>query len=448
MKKSILIKGLLLSALSVAMFTSCNNEEDDIWNKSAAERLNESVSIFKSRFASSPGGWVMEYYPTNATTSPTGCGYLILADIKADGSVRMAMCNDLTGGAYREDDSEWEIIKDTGPVISFSTYNNCIHTFCDPGLYDLGNGYGGDYEFVIIDMEEDAQIGFIKGKKSGAYVRMIRLLEGTDYRAYLDEVIAFQDKYFPVGAPNKLVLNLNGEKKYVDEVSTTIPNIYPVGGDPINDEYRAPFIVSKRDGKMFLRFRIALNVKESDGGVQEFVWDDANGIFNGVDNTTCTLGGEMPAEFLYNTATTYGHWQWSTSSDASESVKAILSNISAQFKEISTSKQKYTFNNMQLKSVNQQLQLVVNYKFNNATSSAAYIIDGEMLPNGNLNLTYREPLTDAASKFMDFIPAIGDMVNMLCGELRITSNGNNLVLDQLKVSPVANGDDWLTISLN
>ena len=448
MKKTILYKGLLLSLLATTMFAGCKNEEDDLWDQSAAERLNESVKTFKSRFASSPGGWVMEYYPTNATTAPKGNGYLILAEIKADGSVRMAMRNDLTGGSYREDDSEWEIIKDTGPVLSFSTYNSCIHTFCDPGIYDLGNGYEGDYEFVIIDMEENAQIGFIKGKKSGAYIRMIRLDEGTDYRAYLDEVISFQDKYFPAEAPNKLVLNLNGEKKYLEESYTTIPNIYPVGGDPINDEYRAPFIISKRDGKMFLRFRTALNVKGENDKAQEFVWDEANGIFNGVDNPSCTLGGEAPAEFFLNTAQTYGHWQWSSTSEASEDIKDIIAQIGTEFKGISTSKQKYTFNNMQFKSVDKQLQLVLNYKLGNATSSVAYLFDGKLLDNGNVKLTYKEPLTDAASKFIEFIPSIKKMIDVLNNEVVVTSNGNNFVLDKVRIHPAGSESIWLTITLN
>lgn len=43
MKKTVLYKGLMLTALSALAFSSCQREEDDLWDKSAAERVNESI---------------------------------------------------------------------------------------------------------------------------------------------------------------------------------------------------------------------------------------------------------------------------------------------------------------------------------------------------------------------------------------------------------------------
>jgi hypothetical protein len=53
---------LLTGALALA---SCAGEEENLFDKSAAERLNETSAIYTSRLEASPGGWVMEYYPTN-----------------------------------------------------------------------------------------------------------------------------------------------------------------------------------------------------------------------------------------------------------------------------------------------------------------------------------------------------------------------------------------------
>ena len=46
------------------MFAGCAGEEKDLFEKSAAERLNETGKIYSSRLQSSEAGWVMEYYPT------------------------------------------------------------------------------------------------------------------------------------------------------------------------------------------------------------------------------------------------------------------------------------------------------------------------------------------------------------------------------------------------
>ena len=63
MKKNIITVSLF-AALAMS-FTACVNEEDDLFDQSAAERLNQSKVTYTERFASSEAGWIMEYYPTN-----------------------------------------------------------------------------------------------------------------------------------------------------------------------------------------------------------------------------------------------------------------------------------------------------------------------------------------------------------------------------------------------
>ena len=60
MKKICASAILLTLALT---FTGCSREQDNLFDKSAAERLNEISSIYSQRLTSSKGGWVMEYYP-------------------------------------------------------------------------------------------------------------------------------------------------------------------------------------------------------------------------------------------------------------------------------------------------------------------------------------------------------------------------------------------------
>ena len=79
-------------------------------------------------------------------------------------------------------------------MLSFSTYNDILHYFSDPAIYDQGNGLSGDYEFVMVDVPEDHQTIMLKGKKRGTYVRLTRLPDGTDFETYLKDVYDFQNR--------------------------------------------------------------------------------------------------------------------------------------------------------------------------------------------------------------------------------------------------------------
>ena len=75
MKKILTLTFILVSTLT---YTSCSNEEDLIFDKSAAERLNEASDLYSSRLMASPNGWAMQLYPTNDNEYPYGNGYLLL----------------------------------------------------------------------------------------------------------------------------------------------------------------------------------------------------------------------------------------------------------------------------------------------------------------------------------------------------------------------------------
>ena len=126
----------LLFSVTAMLFTGCVSEEDDLFSSSAAERLMESKKTYTERLGGTT--WVMELYPLDTDEAPKGSGYLILNQFKKDGSVIQAMQNDLSDGKFLTDTSLWEVISDQGTVLTFNTYNKCIHTFSDPGLYQTG----------------------------------------------------------------------------------------------------------------------------------------------------------------------------------------------------------------------------------------------------------------------------------------------------------------------
>ena len=78
------ILSLTLLIGAATLMIGCAGEEEDLFDKSAAERLNEMRSIYTSRLEAQPAGWAMQYYPTMNDD-----GYLILADFDANHSVKM-----------------------------------------------------------------------------------------------------------------------------------------------------------------------------------------------------------------------------------------------------------------------------------------------------------------------------------------------------------------------
>ena len=420
--KNIFSMTLLLAAAIV--FTACQGEEADLFDKSAAERLNAVADAYTAVLAEPESGWVMEYYPTNSNSNPTGLGYLMLVNFQEDGFVRVAMQNYMNDYVYEEDLSVWEVITDNGPVLSFSTYNNLLHSFSDPAIYDQGNGLSGDYEFVMVDVPEDHQTIMLKGKKRGTYVRLTRLPDGTDFKTYLQDVRDFETRIFSASAPNLDYLTLDGKVYTFDEPSTTLPNIYLKGYDPIANEYRLPFIIGKKGDNYFLRFRTTLKFEEEGNedikGEQEFIYNADADKFFGVDNAENVIQGAVPAEFFTQTlhsATNYV-WKFDKNSAKSESMQTLFDNAynafqtiaytmeSASFARIVASNQASTF-----LRVTCSYTEVVNRRPVKKTTNYQYLID--VADEGDFITVSYAGADDASTQVLSAFPAVDTFVKTL-----------------------------------
>ena len=217
---------ILFTAAAALALTGCvKSEEDDLFDKSAAERLNEASQIYSQRLMASPNGWAMQLYPTTKDEYPYGSGYLLLMVFNKDYSVKVAMNNAFSYNEYAEDVSPWEVITDDGPVLSFNGYNNCLHEFSNPedifwtGDRDntndeSGEGCGGDYEFIIVDAPEDASYMMLKGKKRGTYNLLTPVpaeITPDDFEDYLNDVNSFHAKMFPANYPSFDVIHFGNE---------------------------------------------------------------------------------------------------------------------------------------------------------------------------------------------------------------------------------------------
>lgn len=164
----------IMFAVAGLSLQSCLHDDDEIFDKSAAERINEAVANIKEVLTSSQEGWVMHYY----VGQEYAYGGLNLAMKFTDGKVQMynetAQNSD---GSYKSVVSTYKITRDQGPVLAFDTYNDLLHVYGDPagnGPTDV-DGWEADYEFVVMNISEDQNTITLKGKKFNNTIVLERL---------------------------------------------------------------------------------------------------------------------------------------------------------------------------------------------------------------------------------------------------------------------------------
>lgn len=183
--RRISISGLI--CLAAFTLQSCLFSEEDIFDKSSTQRIEEAQSDYKALLTGATNGWMLEYYPGGENHDIGGVTLLmrfegenvtLMSDTKVQGY------NDKTETpAGQRVTSKYSLIADQGPVLSFSTYNVLIHYWTEPrGGLDV-DGFAGDFEFVITSATENEI--FLKGKKHGTAMHMTRLAADFDWDAYI-----------------------------------------------------------------------------------------------------------------------------------------------------------------------------------------------------------------------------------------------------------------------
>ena len=427
-------------------FSACDHEEDDIFDKSAAERLNEVSKLYTERISSSEGGWAMEYYPNaslnkdNSAYSQSTRGYLFLANFKKDGSVDMAFNNDLSGDKPLEvvqDKSAWEVITDYGPVLTFNTYNQCLHPFADPL-----SGIDGDYEFLMIDVPENPEYILLKGKKRGTYMRLSRLDAGTDYEEYYKKITDFNKKVFNSSSPSSSFLTIGDSVFHITKANTGIAEMWPVGGDSIIDEVDHPALVTYHSGKYCFRFRDPITLEDGNS-VQEFVYDEERDLFTGKENPDYTIAGEPCGAFFANSFERRGDdkltWSIKKGSEMSDKMSTYINDLANEMK----SKYKYTFKSLALSKTDGKYVWTLNY---NASSKASYEYSFSM-DGDTANMTFIAGTTEPATKILEALPTFKILIQAFSQSFVVSPAVTNFNLGQLKLSAVNDNTLWFVVSI-
>lgn len=346
MKKSLYIP--LLASVAVLSFSSCKNEIEDIFEKSAAERLEQAKADYSEFLVKDGGKWHMEYF---ANTGEEGYNYVVT--FNADGSVVMSGKNKYIGYAYTgeldpvfaSETSLWDVIADNGPVLSFSSYNQTFHIFSEPEdipgttnpdtgteIDETGKGHEGDYEFMLMDMVDENTLR-LKGKKTGYTIYMHRLdanVNDADFFASIDELSA---KLFSIKFPDLIFTDETGERFVLNNAITRIISAYPEAGDPVTQTETANAILTESG----LRFMDKLYVQRSNGvdsiGIQSFRYNAEKGTLDCVDEFEGAVSGSITAPSPNEIIVKQGYaWQVDVD-DLGGNFLTLYNNVVAAFKE-------------------------------------------------------------------------------------------------------------------
>ena len=141
-----------LAGLLALSAQSCLKSYVEYFDDSSASRLSTYLSDLDAMLGGEQYGWRMEYFVGNEDGDFGGINVALKFD-NEKGEVT-AMSEEEKEGAYT---SLYVLTTDSGPVLSFDTYNPVLHKYGTASA-EYYEGRGGDYQFFIIGY--DNGIGF------------------------------------------------------------------------------------------------------------------------------------------------------------------------------------------------------------------------------------------------------------------------------------------------
>ncbi len=303
-------KNIFIATIAAIALSACSSDKYDIFDQSAAERLEQYKKEYAEILTEDGGLWAMEYF-----SNPEEPGYLFTVKFDKNGSVEMSANHKWIANSFRQETSLWRMIADNGPVLSFSSYNNLFHIFSDPAnitgteapkkdddsqsdIDETGFGHEGDYEFQVMEVSDDHKTIRLMGKKY-LYMMYLRKLDAdTDVKQYMDDYKTIEKGLFAKEISNMVFTDSDGERYVVTGASTGVMSIYPEKGDAVDQKRTCNFVITPSG----IRFREPVELENAAGQtktIEEFLFTDNYSLaLVGDENAIFNAG--TPKEYIYN----------------------------------------------------------------------------------------------------------------------------------------------------
>ncbi|MDE7443384.1 MAG: DUF4302 domain-containing protein [Muribaculaceae bacterium] len=413
---SIALLGLMSS------ISSCSNEEEMIFEDSAANRLEAAKSDFSALLTADGGKWAMEYFSNEDEP-----GYVMVCTFRKGGDVTVAGNNKWLGNTYTEDTSLWEMIADNGPVLTFNSYNKVFHLFSDPaditGPYqptnpdrddepidETGYGHNGDYEFMILgEAKDDYNEMKLLGKKRGYYTWLRRLPADTDAQAYLAKINEVAANMFSTTFTTlTLTDGVTGEQFVLTKTGDGLFDAYPKDGDPVMQTVSANAIITDKGIRFMTPFEIPRADTEADDYVIESFALQADGSLKAEDGSTVMApdASELVLDAAYS-------WNLDLNTVTGSYVN-VIADIRTQTKQYRSA---FTFSSLRFNYDNElnKLVMTVGMTGRNSRNGLVYfdaVADGATA----LKLTFADDdnhYDQAGGAYLKNIPALKTLIDVL-----------------------------------
>lgn len=214
----------MVAVVSTA-FTSCRFEDEDLFDESPALRIEHTGDKLQQILTEAPNGWVMQYFCGKDISQFEG--FNLFAKFDKNGKVTFAgnhrYLRDGNANKYTEAVSTYNLQKEDGLVLEFSTWNDVLTPFSDPvspwlaPTYVVKNGEGmhGDHNFCVLTINDNEVI--MIGQRHQATVRLVKC--DRTWTQYIDDTEAMKKKIWSDDIHSLYVMD-DEETLYMDNAKT------------------------------------------------------------------------------------------------------------------------------------------------------------------------------------------------------------------------------------
>ena len=260
--KNKITKYILLAFICLGL-QACLFQEDDLFEKSSANRASENVAELQELLVNVPNGWKMEYYP--GTDYSMG-GITLLCRFDGNNVTLMSEVGSVKTASGKEASSLYKVTSEESTVLTFDSFNEFIHCFSEP-IMGMNTNLEGDYEFVYMGQEDNKVI--LQGRRYHNTMEMTPLTQGVNWKAYIGQLNLIEREAFL-----KTYSLMVGGQEVGNAVRTSHLFSLTVEGQTSSS---VPFIYTPEG----IRFKDEITIQGKT--VQNFVWNKEDMTFTSSD---------------------------------------------------------------------------------------------------------------------------------------------------------------------
>ena len=259
----------ILLAFTCLGLQACLFQEDDIFEKSSANRAAENVAELQELLVNVPNGWKMEYYP--GTDYSMG-GITLLCRFDGNNVTLMSEVGSVKTASGKEASSLYKVTSEESTVLTFDSFNEFIHCFSEP-IMGMNTNLEGDYEFVYMGQEDNKVI--LQGRRYHNTMVMTPLTQGVNWKDYIGQLNLIEREAFL-----KTYSLMVGGQEVGNAVRTSHLFSLTVEGQTSSS---VPFIYTPEG----IHFKDEITIQGKT--VQNFVWNKEDMTFTSSDEETADV---------------------------------------------------------------------------------------------------------------------------------------------------------------